>query len=221
MPLPPQPVVVHRGPRRNFAVGGFAESRGFAIVAYVDDAGEERPAIDGVPVVTFAAWRERLREIPSVVTALDPAVRRALAERIAAEGGAFATIARSGGAISRTVTFGEGTLVGDGPLSIIRSTTIGRHVVVMTHVSVGHDCVIGDFVTIHPSAAISGHVVIEDDVIVDVGAVIVNGSSAKPLRVGRGAHVDAGAVVTKSVPAGAIVAGNPGRPLRPSVDAHS
>jgi hypothetical protein len=116
MPLPPQPVIVHRGPRRNFVDDGFAAARGLAIVAYVDDTGaEQRSAIDGVPVVTFAAWRERLREIPSLVTALDPAIRRALAERIAVEGGAFVTMGRSsGGAISRTVTFGEGTLVGTG-----------------------------------------------------------------------------------------------------------
>jgi UDP-3-O-[3-hydroxymyristoyl] glucosamine N-acyltransferase len=65
-------------------------------------------------------------------------------------------------------------------------TTIGRHVIVTTPASLAHDIVIGDFVTIHPSAAISGHVVIEGDVVIGVGAAIVNGAAAKPLRVGRG-----------------------------------
>ena len=52
-------------------------------------------------------------------------------------------------------------------------------------------------------------VVIEDDVWVGARAVILRG-----VRVGRGAIVAAGAVVTKSVPPYAIVAGNPARVLK-------
>lgn len=52
-------------------------------------------------------------------------------------------------------------------------------------------------------------VVIEDDVWVGARAMILRG-----VRVGRGAIVGAGAVVTKSVPPYAIVAGSPARVLR-------
>ena len=51
--------------------------------------------------------------------------------------------------------------------------------------------------------------VIEDDVWVEARAVILRG-----VRVGRGAVIGAGAVVTKSVPPYAIVAGNPARVIR-------
>jgi acetyltransferase-like isoleucine patch superfamily enzyme len=50
--------------------------------------------------------------------------------------------------------------------------------------------------------------VIEDDAAVGAGCILLPG-----VRIGRGALVGAGAVVTKDVPAGAIVAGNPARPL--------
>lgn len=47
-------------------------------------------------------------------------------------------------------------------------------------------------------------IVIEDDVHIGIGAIILKG-----VRIGRGAKIAAGAVVTASVPAGAYVCGNP------------
>ena len=49
-------------------------------------------------------------------------------------------------------------------------------------------------------------VLIEDDVWIGIGAIVLKG-----VRIGRGARVTAGAVVTRDVPEGAIVAGNPAR----------
>lgn len=54
-----------------------------------------------------------------------------------------------------------------------------------------------------------GHIVIEDDVWLGTGAIILSG-----VRIGKGAVVAAGAVVTRSVPDGAIVAGNPARVVK-------
>jgi tetrahydrodipicolinate N-acetyltransferase len=47
-------------------------------------------------------------------------------------------------------------------------------------------------------------VVIEDDVVIGANAVVIEG-----IRVGKGAVVGAGSIVTKDVPAGAVVVGNP------------
>lgn len=51
-------------------------------------------------------------------------------------------------------------------------------------------------------------VVIEDDAWIGIGAIVLKG-----VRIGRGARVAAGAVVTRDVPPGAAVAGNPARIL--------
>ena len=48
--------------------------------------------------------------------------------------------------------------------------------------------------------------IVEDDVAIGVGVVVLPG-----VRIGRGALVGAGAVVTKDVPPGAVVIGNPAR----------
>jgi acetyltransferase-like isoleucine patch superfamily enzyme len=51
-------------------------------------------------------------------------------------------------------------------------------------------------------------VVIEDDVWIGIGAIVLKG-----VTIGRGARVEAGAVVTSSVPPNTTVAGNPARPV--------
>ena len=52
-------------------------------------------------------------------------------------------------------------------------------------------------------------VMIQNDAWIGTGAIILSG-----ITVGEGAVVAAGAVVTKDVPAGAIVAGNPARVIK-------
>jgi acetyltransferase-like isoleucine patch superfamily enzyme len=49
-------------------------------------------------------------------------------------------------------------------------------------------------------------VIIEDDVWLGIGSIVLKG-----VRIGAGARVAAGSVVTADVPAGAHVAGNPAR----------
>lgn len=78
---------------------------------------------------------------------------------------------------------------------------------------VAHDCVIGDFVTFAPGVKCNGNVVIEDHAYIGTGAIIKQGQPGKPIVIGKGSVVGMGAVVTKSIPAGVTVIGNPARPL--------
>lgn len=74
---------------------------------------------------------------------------------------------------------------------------------------VAHDCVIGDYVTFAPAVKCNGNVHVGNHVYIGTGAIIFQGKPNKPLTIGKGAVISAGAVVTKSVPDGMTVFGNP------------
>ena len=59
-------------------------------------------------------------------------------------------------------------------------------------------------------AVITQPVVVEDDVQIGIGAIVLKG-----VQVGRGARIGPGAVVTRNVPAGGVVMGNAARPAKP------
>ncbi|POA76361.1 sugar O-acyltransferase, sialic acid O-acetyltransferase NeuD family [Pseudomonas mohnii] len=98
-------------------------------------------------------------------------------------------------------------------VTVTSNAKIGKHFHANIYSYVAHDCVIGDFVTFAPGVKCNGNVVIEDHAYIGTGASIIQGKASRPLTIGRGAIVGMGAVVTKSVPPGITVVGNPARPL--------
>lgn len=78
---------------------------------------------------------------------------------------------------------------------------------------VAHDCIIGDYVTFAPNVACNGNVHIGDHAYIGAGAILKQGSRDAPRRIGEGAVVGMGAVVTKDVPPFTTVVGNPARVL--------
>lgn len=121
--------------------------------------------------------------------------------------------------VSRTTTLLGNNEIGEGVIlsphtTITSNIRIGRFFHANIYSYVTHDCVIGDFVTFAPGVKCNGHVTIGDHAFIGAGAILRNGSKSRPLRIGEGAVVGMGAVVTKDVPPFTTVVGNPARPLR-------
>jgi len=106
------------------------------------------------------------------------------------------------------VKMGEGSILCPF-VTLTSDITIGKSFQANLYSYVAHDCVIGDFVTFAPAVKCNGNVHIGDHVYIGTGAIIHQGKPNKPLRIGKGAVIAAGAVVTKSVPEGMTVFGNP------------
>lgn len=78
--------------------------------------------------------------------------------------------------------------------------------------TVGHDCIIEDFVTVSPGANVSGNVLLREGSYLGTNSCILQGKTAAEKRtVGCFATVGAGAVVTKNVPDHMVVKGIPAR----------
>ena len=88
----------------------------------------------------------------------------------------------------------------------IRFGHCGFGTMIHSNVTIGRRVKIWHNVTLAVTASVGAtqRIVIEDDVIIGANAVIVT-AMRKGLRIGRGARIGAGAVVTRDVPAGATV----------------
>lgn len=102
--------------------------------------------------------------------------------------------------IREFVTLNRGTVGGGG------ETRIGDRNLLMAYVHVAHDCRVGDDTVFANAATIAGHVVIEDRVILGGMAAV-----GQFVRLGNGAFVAAGSMVSQDVPPFCLARGDRAR----------
>ncbi len=120
---------------------------------------------------------------------------------------------------SDDVTIYDNNLISEGSIicanSIITSNaTIGKFFQSNIYSYVAHDCEIGDYVTFAPRVSCNGNIIIEDHAYIGTGAILKQGTPERPLKIGKGAVIGMGSVVTKDVSPNTTVIGNPARPLQ-------
>jgi sugar O-acyltransferase (sialic acid O-acetyltransferase NeuD family) len=189
-----------------------ALAAGDADLVFVDDQPQAR-MINGQRVLTYAHWlNEPASSRHMNVAIADSRVRDQLVQRCTADGVQFFEVRAANVVQLDEVQLGEGAVLCPF-VTLTSNIRIGQHFHANIYSYIEHDCVVGDFVTFAPGVMCNGNVHIEDYAYIGAGAVIKQGQPGAPLVIGRGAVVGMGAVVTKSVPPGVTVVGNPARLL--------
>jgi sugar O-acyltransferase (sialic acid O-acetyltransferase NeuD family) len=183
---------------------------GWRPIGFVDDKpsgdNSERVGRLGVPLLGPVEWLAEVDPETFVVLGVGyPRIRRELHERVAPYGLRAATLVHPAATVGPDIVAGDGLVVFAGA-RVTTNVRVGQHVHLNQNVTVGHDCVFDDFVSVNPLAAVSGGCHLGHAVLVGTNAVVL-----QDLAVGAGAVVGAGACVVRDVPPGAVVKGVPAR----------
>ena len=180
-------------------------------IVFIDDALESVAEVNAHRAMNYLAFlNETASEKYVQIAIANSHVREKIAQRLKMDGIQLWSIIADNVVLMDQIELAEGSALS--PFVTIGSNVrIGKCFQANLYSYVEHDCVIGDFVTFAPGVKCNGNIHIHDHAYIGAGAMIKQGKPDDPLVIGIGAIVGMGAVVTKSVPAGATVVGNPAR----------
>ncbi|AGG65766.1 NeuD/PglB/VioB family sugar acetyltransferase [Corynebacterium callunae] len=135
----------------------------------------------------------------------NPKIRSSIAIRLESMGYKPFNVIHPTATIGSEISTGAGIVTCAGAVTST-NVQLGNHVYVNPIVTVGHDSILEDFVSVNPNAVISGEVLVKSVPLIRANATILQG-----LTVGSEVIVGACACVTKNVSEKKIVKGIPAR----------
>ena len=185
-----------------------------AEIYFIDDGLIESTVINGHTALNYQQFKSLNSENKFVLIAIaSSSIREKLAHQLNADHIQLWSVQANNTLIMDAVETAAGAALSPF-VTIASNVTIGKCFHANLYSYVEHDCIIGDYVTFAPGVKCNGNIYIQDHAYIGAGAIIKQGTPDQPLIIGKGAIVGMGAVVTKSVPAGVTVVGNPARILQ-------
>lgn len=138
-------------------------------------------------------------------------IRRNLFEKMAVKNGTFINAIHPSSIVSEWSDLQDGIMIG-ARVVINPQVKIGRGVICNTGSIIEHECEIGDFCHIAPSAVLCGAVKVGANSFIGANSVVRQG-----IRVGENVLIGAGSVVVKDVADHSILVGNPAKDINTKI----
>lgn len=183
----------------------------YEVLGYVVESAYGSPGtiINEKPILGGMDWLEsHHRDVHAICGVGAPELRLCLVSEATKRGARFCSVLHPSVRISRRNIIGTGVVIAAGSI-LTNRIRIGNHVQVNLDCTIGHDAVLGDFVTVAPGTHISGNVTISTGCNIGTGVNLID-----RLAVGEWSVIGAGSTVIKDVPPNATVVGVPGRVVK-------
>lgn len=180
-------------------------------IVYVESEPKQRE-LNGVPIISINDFLNLKGRRLFALTLAASDARERLAGQLITGSAEPLSITHKTADVNASSIIGKGALIGYHAM-VAANSVIGRFFQAVGMSTIGHDNIVGDYVRLAPRAFCSGHVEIGNHVLIGAGALIRQGTRERPLKIGDGATVGMGAVVTKDVEPGTTVVGNPAKPV--------
>jgi len=183
----------------------------YNVLGFVDDDPELLgKTLSGITVVGNIQWLiEYSQSICAAICIGNPSARKNVYDRLSQNPlVSFPNIIAKDVKFSESVEFGQGCII---CLSTIITVDIriGNFVIINLDCTIGHDAVLSDFVTLHPSVNVSGNVHIETCSEIGTGVNIIQGKI-----VGEYTTIGAGASVVRDILEPGTYVGVPARKIK-------
>ena len=184
-----------------------------AEVYFIDDSVIEEKNINGHRTINYEQFK--LLDVKNkwvLIAIANSKIREEITNKIKSDNINLWSVFSPHSIIMDNVEIGKGCAIS--PFVTIGSNAkIGTNFHANLYSYIEHDCIIGNYVTFAPGVKCNGNIRIADHVYIGAGAIIKQGTTDNPLQIGEGAIIGMGAVVTKNIPPGEIVVGNPAKKL--------
>mgnify|MGYP002760257284 FL=1 len=178
-----------------------------ALAGFVDDdPSRHGDTVMGYSVLGDVHWLAQQADLRFVIAVGNGTARRHIAETLRPSAPRATSLVHPSVSLHRTAEVAPGAIVCRGVASTVQFE-VGPHALLNLNCTIGHDSVLGAFVTLHPGVHVSGAVHLADGVTLGTGAVVLPG-----VQIGAHTTVGAGAVVTDDLPPHCTAVGTPARP---------
>lgn len=179
-----------------------------SFLGFLDDGGAPSTP-EGWPILgPVDKWHEH-RHARFIVAVNDPRTRRSVVARMSAgDEPSWTTLVHPDVRLHKSVRLGVGCMFLGG-CQLTTNIRLGDHCIINRSSHIGHDCSVGDFVSMNPLACAAGRVQIGH------GCELGSACSIKQLvSIGNGTTIGMGAVVVKPAAGNRVMVGNPARVLK-------